>query len=142
MTTTDFLLARIAEDEAEARALLQRAQDNERACKAPELLGRVIPGWHDWPKVQALATKAIADAEAKREIVLRHEAWPVLVQTEPEFDRSNTDRAFVSLRQYMVWLTEREYRSRFGIEPPTAPVIAALMATYADHPDCASAMSS
>jgi len=69
LTLTGFLLARIAEDEAEAAKLLRRAQDHELAIQEPRLLGTTIPGWHDWPLVQDLAARVLAECEAKRRIV-------------------------------------------------------------------------
>jgi hypothetical protein len=136
VTKTDFLLARIDEDETEARALLRRAQEHELHCQEPRLLGREIPGWHDWPKAQALAAKALADCEAKRAIVRLHESWPVLAERPPTIDAVQTTTGLtVRMSQQMAWLTEQEYRERFGIEPPTAPMVAALLVGYAEHPD-------
>lgn len=138
VTKTGFLLARFDEDEAEARSQLRHAQENEVACKDPRLLGRHIPGWWQWPEVQALATKAIADCEAKRQIVRLHEQWPVLVETQPEFtavDTGDIDRLAIRVSRQIAWLTEQEYRQRFGVEPPTTPMIAALLSAYVDHPN-------
>jgi hypothetical protein len=65
----EFLLACIGEEETEARRLLRRAQDHELAIKDPSLLGRRVPGWHDWPTVQRMVSRALADCDAKRSIV-------------------------------------------------------------------------
>lgn len=136
VTKIEFLNARIDEDEANARSLLRHAQEHELACSDPQLLGRVIPGWHDWPKVQVLAAKAIVDCEAKRAIVRLHESWPVLLEQQPEFETADgPDGLAIRMAQRFAWLTEQEYRARFGTEPPTSPMIAALLAGYADHPE-------
>ena len=75
MTLTDFLLARIAEDEASARRLLRYAQENELACKEPQMLGKRLPGWHEWPDVQAMCGRALAECEVKRRLVNEFKSW-------------------------------------------------------------------
>jgi hypothetical protein len=74
-TLAGFLLARIAEDEAAARRLLRYAQENELAVGEPQMLGRRIPGWHEWPDVQAMCSHVLAECAAKRRIVARHSQW-------------------------------------------------------------------
>jgi hypothetical protein len=76
------------------------------------------------------------ECAAKRAIIALHESWPVLVETEPEFE-SPLDIAgmTVTMSKRIAWMTEREYRTRFGTESPTAPILRALAAVYADHPD-------
>ena len=74
-TLTAFLLARIAEDQAENEKLLRRAQDHELAIQEPRLLGTTIPGWYDWPLVQDLAARVLAECEAKRRIVEECQGW-------------------------------------------------------------------
>jgi hypothetical protein len=65
----EFVLARIAEREKRARKCIQRAQENYRTVRNPRLLGREIPGWHEWPEIEADAIYTLADCEAKRFIV-------------------------------------------------------------------------
>lgn len=72
VTLPEFLLARWAEREASARALMRRAQDHHLKVREPRLLGREIPGWHDWPDVEALCAEVLADLEAKRRIMELH----------------------------------------------------------------------
>jgi len=143
---TEFLLARIAEREAVALAA--------RNC----LLDR---WWVDGPAAesgkwwvyatgekftrQAVAdhialndpTRVLADCEAKRKIIAFHESWPTLVQmpAKIEHDDSDLDNYTYRMSQEIAWLTTREYVARFGIDPPTAPMLAALALPYADHPD-------
>ena len=107
MSITEFLLARIAEDEASA-------------CP--------FPG--------AAYLRALRECAAKRAIIKQHEEWPVLVERQPEYSISN-DVSNVAFRatQQIAWLTEREYVKKFGEEPPTAPMIRTLAAVYFDHPD-------
>lgn len=144
----DFLLARIAEDEAHAR----------------EAMGATDGEWSSWnrswdagardlaaggERIAALPTtidehvcrhdpaRVLAECEVKRRIVEWHESWPVLVEQEPTIDRVGNDLTTVALRasQQIAWLTHREYRARFGDEPPTAPILRLLALPYADHPD-------
>ena len=82
--------------------------------------------------------RVLREVEAKRRIVDLHANWPVLVQGQPKYEMQQMDATgFVSFRatQQTAWLTEREYRERFGVEPPAAPMIRALASVYADHPD-------
>ena len=115
----DFLLARIAEDEADARM----------ANGAPP------------PRHWSAPTRVLAECEAKRRIVELHRDWPVLVERPTEFEPSfGADPPFVDQVTYraskqIAWMTEQEYRNRFGDEPPTAPMLAAMAVVYADHPD-------
>lgn len=118
MTLTEFLRARIAEDEADA-----------------------MTGWR-WMSLPAgeyerLQARILAECEAKRRIVDLHKAWPVLVETPPVFESTTGDlsHATFSMSKQIMWATEQEYRERFGAEPPTAPMLAALAAAYADHAD-------
>lgn len=71
VTLSEFLTARLAEEDAAARRLLRYAQENELACGEPQMLGRRIPGWHEWPDVQAMCTRVLADVEAKRRVLAR-----------------------------------------------------------------------
>lgn len=118
-TLTEFLLARLAEDEALA---LAAQGDGE-------------PQWFAVPD----PARVLAEVAAKRAIVEFHESWPVLVQKPPTFDRADVEADINSMTyrmsQQISWLTTQEYRTRFGDEPPTAPMLAALAEVYADHPD-------
>lgn len=123
----EFLLARIAEDEellefTTVRVELGRKHDDG--------------GWshESYPFVDRWK----AECEAKRRIVELHQAWPVLVTQPPEFEGGlvgDLDSVAIRMSQRMKWLTEQEYRAAFGDEPPTSPILAALAAVYADHPD-------
>jgi len=118
MNITEFLEARIAEDEADARWV----QDNGDHGSYE----RISPA------------RVLAECAAKRAIIKQHEQWPVLVESEPspmeKVADGLSDMTYRMTRQ-IAWLTTREYIKRFGIEPPTAPTIAALSAVYKDHPD-------
>lgn len=124
MTLTEFLLARIAEDEERASLVLVQSVDTS----SPVPTIREI----------SIRDRVLAECEAKRRIVELHQSWPVLVQQPPEFEGGlvgDPDSVALRVSQRMVWLTEQEYRARFGEEPPTAPMLAALAAIWADHPD-------
>jgi len=133
MTLVEFLLARIAEDEAEVGPPGPALNDDEGA-------GPNGIGWADVGAISevlmARPSRIRAECEAKRRIVELHQGWPVLVTTPPTVEQVSDTSAFVvRASQQMAWLTEQEYRSRFGSEPPTAPMLAALALVYADHPD-------
>jgi hypothetical protein len=78
---------------------------------------------------------------AKRRIVEMHRDWPVLVARPDEFEPSFgadlpfPDQITMRMSRQIAWMTEQEYRNRFGDEPPTGPIIRVLAAVYADHPD-------
>lgn len=112
---TEFLLARIAEDEADPWC---DGADEYMLCD-------------HW------SHRHLAEAKAKRRIVEWHENWPVLVETEPELVTEGSDPLSITVRmtQQVGWLTNREYVARFGTEPPSAPLLLAIAAVYADHPD-------
>jgi hypothetical protein len=139
-TITEFLEARIADDEAVAR-------EWDAAYNNPG----PVPEYHysimrkhrkEWPTLwEALdkmpPARVLAECAAKRAIIEQHKDWPVLVEKKPEFRADATDPQSMAYRvsQEMVWLTEREYVKRFGVEAPTTNMVRALAAVYADHPD-------
>ena len=129
MTLTEFLLARIAEREVEARHSL--AGDLEYLPSLTTKHGDVIYLGVTYP------TRVLAECEAKRKIIALHESWPTLVQTPAKFERDdgNLDNYVFRMSQEIAWLTTREYVARFGTDPPTAPMLAALALPDADHPD-------
>ena len=131
LTLTDFLLQRIAEDEAEARA-----------DRADAMVGW---RWKHYPRdayeeIQAATLartgRVLAECEAKRRIVALHESWPVMVEQPLTMNVSADPLDSMTFRasQQIAWLTTQEYRRRFGDDPPSAPIVAALAAVYADHP--------
>jgi len=159
-TLTEFLLARIAEDEAKAQALLRdlEGEVEEEWKGIVDAIGPMTPDrllkaqlWarydgqtkrRSFARGQQIATLAsptrvLAECEAKRKIIAFHESWPTLVQTPAKFERDDGDLDNYTYRmsQEIAWLTTREYVARFGIDPPTAPMLAALALPYFDHPD-------
>ena len=71
-----YLTARYDEAEAEARNLLQIAQDVRVELADRSLLGRRVPGWHSWPDVEAMCTGRLADIALKRAILALHAEDP------------------------------------------------------------------
>ena len=92
-------------------------------------------GWLRLQRVSLSPERALAELAAKRAIVALHESWPVLVEGKPELEASSDADMTMRVSQQMAWLTNQEYRKRFGDEPPTAPMLGALAQVYADHPD-------
>jgi hypothetical protein len=80
--------------------------------------------------------RVLADVGAKRRILEMHESWPVLVERPPVMKFADgVENLAVSMSQQVAWLTTKEYRARFGDEPPTSLILRALALPYADHPD-------
>lgn len=156
MTLTDFLLARIAEDEETARdgagwdpTGLVRSSGRWRRDGMSSVVddhGQLVI-YGDGPAPSDAAAEHIvrhdpahvlAECEAKRRIVELHKAWPVLVERPPTMeavDSGDPTRLAYRMSRQIQWQTEQEYRERFGHEPPTAPILRALALPYADHPD-------
>jgi hypothetical protein len=118
MTIVEFLEARIAEDEREANVCLAQYRRGE---------GGSSPRWK----------RQLAECSAKRAIIEQHGEWPVLVERAPsgDFDANDTQSMTYRMVKEIAWLTEREYVKRFGVEPPTTPMLRALAAVYSTHPD-------
>jgi len=130
MTITEFLLARIADDEAMARYSLDG--DLEYLPSLTTKRGDVLYVGVTNP------ARVLAECAAKRAIIDFHRSWPVLVETPPEMttvDGTDPSAFAYQMTQRIMWATEDEYRKRFGTEPPTAPMLRALAAVYANHPD-------
>ena len=147
---TEFLLACIHDDECLARMAFADHNDNGPDWEEPwsgavdlggdghELLlcndsgvSRHIENFDP--------ARVLTECEMKRKIVALHESWPILVQTPAKFEPikdGNFDNYTYRMSQEIAWLTTREYVARFGIDPPTAPMVAALTAVYADRPGC------
>lgn len=83
------------------------------------------------------ARRVLAECEAKRAIIEWHKNWPVLVETPPNFEPTVLDdpqSMTLRMTKQIAWLTQQQYRERFGDEPPTAPMLRHLAAVYADRP--------
>lgn len=132
MELTEFLLARIAEDEAVARCT---CAETGGACGGGFCDER-CPTCRDGDR-ETRDWRPLAECEAKRRIVALHREWPVLIQTEPTMERvgADVDSMVYRASQEIQWATNREYVARFGTEPPTTPILRALASIYADHPD-------
>lgn len=79
---------------------------------------------------------ALADLAAKRKILDQHEQWPVYVERPPVLDVApNREDWVVHVTQSIDWVSTQQYRYRFGAEPPTSPIIRALLQPYADRED-------
>jgi hypothetical protein len=82
--------------------------------------------------------RQLADVEAKRKILDLHDAWPVLLETPPvvEVQPHEPGEQWVAhFTQQIDWVTTQQYRNRFGYDPPTSPIIRALLQPYADRDD-------
>lgn len=75
MTITEFLLARVAEDEDEARALL-----SEWEASPPRAYDAAQVGWLDAGSPE----RVLAECEAKRRIVELRYSWNLQAERSPE----------------------------------------------------------
>lgn len=68
-----------------------------------------------------------------------HKNWPTLVEKPMDFEtlgyEPNSDRFRMSVTQEYAFVTQEEFRQRFGTWPPTAPLIRAMLEQYKSHPD-------
>lgn len=113
---------------------------------------QVLPRWpvmarHGQANAEHVArhdpARVLAYVTAVRRVIDLHEEWPVLVDgpLEPaEVEADTLGGLAARVTRQIAWATTREYRARFGDDPPTGPVLAALAAVYADHPDYAAAI--
>lgn len=88
MTLIEFLEARLAESETRAQNLMRHAQDTQLTFEdGKKWLGRVTPGRHDWPDVEAICQETLVDLMAKREIIQdfkRAQIWSHEAGFEPD----------------------------------------------------------
>lgn len=154
MTQIEFFKARL--DEIEARARGQRAHrvigsnpgpfdglvltfDGNRVHYGELDVTEPYDAWVETLPLTREAEFTLADVAAKRKVIELHELWPILVsQPEPPKPDWQTDgmQGFsFAYAERVAWLTTQEYRTRFGDEPPTGPIISALIQPFSDHPD-------
>jgi hypothetical protein len=153
MTIVEFLEARITEDEErEARKFRDKpgALAGYTVTSTSEgEFGVALNGSTERPRFMSIAeyverfcepapdVRMLAECAAKRAIIKQHEEWPVLVEGKPHTEEVSNDLQSMAYRmtREIAWLTEREYVKRFGVEPPTTPMLRALAAVYKDHAD-------
>lgn len=112
LTPLEFLKARLVEDQSEALRRFALVGDKH--------------------------IRDLREVSAKRAIVALHEDWPVLIEAPPVFGIDpalGVDDIAFTMIQRMKWTTQREFIKTFGTEPPTAPMIMALVSIYIDHED-------
>lgn len=56
-----------------AMRIMRIAQDNHLMVQEPRLLGRTVPGWHDWPDVEAMAASVERGCLADLRRLERHD---------------------------------------------------------------------
>lgn len=110
-----FLWARLDEDEARTRELLVRAQQTTLMLKDPKLLGRFIPGWHDWPDVERMCAERLAEVEAKREILDEYRLWAE--DDSRDYDQSQTAADRTAALEVVVKLLAQPYAEHPDYRP-------------------------
>jgi hypothetical protein len=81
---------------------------------------------------------AIANlAQSMRETLKLHQQWPILVseETDFEFEQVDIDNFAYVATQKFIWMTNEEYKKRFGTEPPTSNMIKSWLRAYVTHKD-------
>lgn len=103
--------------------ILRRLQEMEWAMRATVHVDHR-------PRFQALI-------RSQRQIVEFHRNWPVLVEKPPVYASGfiDVDQMRFSMVREMDWMTQEQYRLRFGSEPPTAPILRMMANAWSDHPD-------
>ena len=79
-----------------------------------------------------------AEVVAKMKILDLHEQWPILLETPPVIETQAHvpgEPWEMHFTQQIDWLTTQQYRRRFGDDPPTSPIIRALLQVYAWRDD-------
>jgi hypothetical protein len=133
MTLTEFLLERIAEDEAVARENLAEWGDSAEWQPGDDWS---LGSDDEYPGVRVEAGRVLAECEAKRRIVALHQSWPTLIETPLETETTNDIESYVlRASKQIAWLTTSEYVARFGSEPPTSPILSLLALPYMHHKD-------
>lgn len=133
MSIVDFLRARLDEDGIEIEVYGTYAVGHRQTCifeGGYEGTGRCDCG---------AVKRARRDIAAKRAIVDFHANWPVLMESPPVFTPMgpglNVNEYAMRVTQRFDWMTHQEYVKRFGVDPPTAPMLRELARIYRDHPD-------
>lgn len=100
--------------------LMARYEEEERWLRSPDF-------------------NALMQIWAHRSIVEWHSRWPVMVQgpmeTRVADDYFDMNTVRLEMSQRVDFMTHELYRSRFGEEPPSAPILKILAAVYSTHPD-------
>jgi hypothetical protein len=148
MTITEFLEARLSEDEVWARAASAMMSGPTWEDDGTSVSSGEDTFWVDGLYVRSPEdvsahiarhdpARVLAECAAKRAVLKQHEDWPVLVERTPTGGIEADDIQSMTFRMVkeIAWLTEREYVKRFGTEPPTTPMVKALAAVYASHED-------
>lgn len=129
MNITEFLLARIAEDEQRARGAAIEWDEEWQLMEFEDLSEAAFA------HVRILSpSRVMAECKSKRAIVAWHEQWPTLVEGLDEIAGGDMSTISASITRRMAWVTQREYVKVFGTEPPTTAMIRAMAEVYADRP--------
>jgi len=81
---------------------------------------------------------AIANlAQSMRETLRLHAQWPILVSEQTDFDFEHVHEnnfSYVATQRF-AWMTNEEYKKRFGTDPPTSNMLKSWLGAYRLHPD-------
>jgi len=127
----EYLRARYAEEEADARAVPQYNGDE---------LWVLDPQYDHYDHSRVLwisPAHVLADLAAKRKILDLHDSWPVLLERiQPEPVQLLPGESLApNLVAWIEWITTQKYREQFGDDPPTSSIVRALLQPYAGRAD-------
>lgn len=77
-------------------------------------------------------------AEAIAQILDIHSRWPVLVYSTPTLKAEEgvtPDQLIMRVTQKVNWMIEKEYKRKFGEEPPTGPILRIIAGIWEWHQD-------
>lgn len=135
MTEIEFLKARLDELEGIARESLIIANLGVMFSPSAPIVSNVDVS-HAAHITTWTPEFALAQIAAQRKIIEISEEWPLLVEGQPVFGfDGHGDETAMTMSQQIAWTTNQKYREVFGDEPPTTPVIRALIQPFSDHPD-------
>lgn len=140
---TTWLHEQITAAETSTRTLLYWAQQTILTLQDPKLLGKHIPGWHDWPNVEKMCQQRLTELDAKRRILVEHE--PEWQTVEWPHDQNGKGEAQVCRRCQNAEHTDwQPVPGEAGVLPEgfVAPYVIApcmtlrlLALPFASHPD-------
>lgn len=82
--------------------------------------------------------RMLAQIDVFRAIIDWHKNWPVLVRTEPVFEKDDPEdlnSMTFRMTQQIEWMTHEKYVLTFGEASPAAPILMRMAVPFQNHPD-------
>lgn len=114
---------------------LKKCMADDRSLLDADLVSNIFSAV---PQYKIAVTQML---ELKEAVLEQDVKWPVLVETQPEYDRADSyhtpledDQIVFRIRQQYLWATNEEYVKRFGIQSPLSPLVKLLLKQYQHRP--------